>query len=76
MTNEGLILSQIAALTNAVHTLTAMVGARLTRDQLAERIGVHRNTIGRWMVQPDFPRPGRDGKWLLSDVMAWEARKA
>ena len=75
MINEGLILNQIAALTHAVQTLTAMVGARLTREQMCERLGVHRSTIARKLTEPDFPKPGRDGKWLLSEVMEWEARK-
>lgn len=55
--------------------LTSVTGARLTRDQLAERLRVHRNTIPRWMAEDvTFPRPDRYGKWLLTDVIEWEQR--
>lgn len=55
--------------------LASVVGARLTREQLAERLGVHRNTIPRWMAEDaTFPRPDRYGKWLVSEVIEWEQR--
>lgn len=55
--------------------LASVTGARLTRDQLAERLRVHRNTIPRWMAEDTtFPRPDRYGKWLLSEVIEWEQR--
>ena len=44
---------------------------------LAERMGVHRNTLAkRLTTDRDFPRPGRDGKWLLSEVIEWEQRQS
>lgn len=74
------LIERIDALTEAVRELTLTVlrmqGIRLTRDQLAERLRVHRNTLPRWMAQdPRFPRPDRHGKWLLAEVVEWEQRK-
>lgn len=69
---EAAILERIELLTNAVQTLTTMMGARLTRTQLCERLGIHRNSLARQMAKPGFPLPGKDGKWLLADVIAWE----
>ena len=55
--------------------LASVTGARLTREQLAERLCVHRNTIPRWMAEDvTFPKPDRYGKWLLSEVIEWEQR--
>lgn len=71
MTDAALI-QRIELLTNAVQALSSQLGSRLTRAQLAERMGVHRNTIGRRLAEPDFPQPGRDGKWLLSEIIEWE----
>lgn len=69
---EATLVQRIELLTNAVQTLSAMMGARLTRAQLAERLGVHRNTLAKRLAEPGFPLPGKDGKWLLSDVIEWE----
>lgn len=58
---------------SAMQLMAAMLGTRLDRGQLAERMGIHRNTIAaRLDSDRTFPRPGKDGKWLLSDVVAWE----
>lgn len=72
---DAILIQRIELLTNAVQALSSQLGARLTRAQLAERMGVHRNTIGRWLAEPDFPRPGRDGKWLLSEIIEWERNR-
>ncbi len=55
--------------------LARMVGSRLTRAQVCERLGIHRNTLANYIKERDFPTPGRDGKWLLSEVLDWESRK-
>lgn len=63
-------------LTAAVQHLTTCLGTRLTREQMCERIRIHRNTLTRYLDQDrDFPRPGKDGKWLLSEVIEWEQRR-
>ena len=68
--------AKIDILTNAVQALCTQSGARITRSQLAERLGVHRNTIAN-MLERDrrMPRPSNDGKWMLSDIIAWECSR-
>lgn len=73
--SEAQLLQRIDALTTAVLTMARMQGTRLDRAQMAERLGVHRNTLARRMTEPGFPRPGTDGKWLLSEVIEWEQRQ-
>ncbi len=72
---EAIIMQRIDHLTAAVQSLSTMLGARLTRAQLCERLGIHRNTLARRLIDPGFPLPGKDGKWLLSEVMEWEKCK-
>ena len=74
------LMDRIATLTEAVNVLTLIVlrthGTRITREQLAERLRVHRNTLPRFMARdPRFPRPNRSGKWLLSEIVEWEQLK-
>ena len=74
------LIDRIDSLTEAVNALTLIVlrthGIRLTRDQLAERLCVHRNTLPRLMARnPRFPRPDPGGKWLLSEIVEWEQHK-
>lgn len=72
---ELAIHQQMQALTQAVNLIAASLGTRLTRAELCERIGIHRNTLTTWLqTDRHFPRPGKDGKWLLVDVMKWEQR--
>lgn len=63
---------KIDALTEAVKALAQAQGARLTRNQMCDRLDVHRNTLAKRLAEPGFPQPGRDGKWLLSEVIEWE----
>jgi predicted DNA-binding transcriptional regulator AlpA len=51
------------------------MGARLTRPEVLERLGIHRNTLRTYIQDKGFPTPGKDGKWLLAEVVEWEARK-
>ncbi len=70
------VQQELRLLRTAVQHLTASMGARLSREQMCERIGVHRNTLARYMDQDAaFPRPGKDGKWLLSEVIEWEQHR-
>lgn len=48
-------------------------GDRLTRAEVCERLGIHRNTLRTYLDERGFPKPCRDGKWLLADVLEWEA---
>lgn len=67
------ILERIDALTDAVLLMARMSGARLTRAQLCERLGIHRNTLRTKSAERGFPKPDVSGKWLLSEVIEWES---
>jgi len=69
---EHIALS-LAAIRRDIATLARIRGDRLTRSDVCERLGVHRNTL-RTYIERGFPPPGKDGKWLLSDVIEWEMR--
>lgn len=73
--SETAILSRLDKLTSAFCALARTAGARLTRAEVCERLGIHRNTLRAYITDKDFPKPGRDGKWLLAEVVEWEARK-
>ena len=76
-TNVEQLQQQLRQLTTAMAHMAACLGTRLTRDQLCERLGVHRNTLTRRLEQDrSFPRPGKDGRWLLSEVIEWEQSQA
>jgi predicted DNA-binding transcriptional regulator AlpA len=51
-----------------------MLGTRLTREQFAERLNISTRTLYNRIESGSVPRPGPDGRWLLSDVMEWERR--
>ena len=53
----------------------------LSDQQIAKRYGVNRVTVWRWRkTDPTFPTPVRLSpqctRWRLSDIEAWEERKA
>ncbi len=76
MTTTEAMEAKIEVLTYAVQSLCLQLGGRLTRQQFAERMGVHRNTLSNMLARDrSMPRPGKDGKWLLSEVMDWEIRR-
>jgi len=69
------ILQRLDSLTAAMTMFARLAGVRLTRGDVCERIGIHRNTLATYIASKDFPTPGKDGKWLLSEVIEWENRK-
>ena len=75
MSETQLILDRLGSLADAVASMARLTGARLTRAEVCERLGVHRNTLPRYIAEKDFPTPGRDGKWLLAEIIEWEGRK-
>lgn len=75
MQTETQLLRQLELLTEAVVQLAQAMGTRLDRTQLAERLGVHRNTLPKRFAEPGFPPCDRHGRWLLADLIAWEARE-
>lgn len=74
-TTDTAILTSLDQLRSAVATMARQQGARLTRAEVCERLGVHRNTLRTYVDSKGFPTPGRDGKWLLAEILEWEARK-
>ncbi|MBP3980818.1 hypothetical protein J8G26_08770 [Acidovorax sp. JG5] len=74
--SDAALLDRIDKMTSAMQLMAAMLGTRLDRGQLAERLGIHRNTLTKRLAEDStFPRQGRDGKWLLSEVIEWEQRQ-
>lgn len=70
---EAALLNRLEQMTSAMQLMASMLGTRLDRGQLADRMGIHRNTLRqRLTTDSSFPRPGKDGKWMLSEVIAWE----
>lgn len=75
MSEAAQLAEKMEKMVSAVTLMASMLGTRLDRTQLAERMGVHRNTLrSRMENDRNFPRPGSDGKWLLSEVIEWEQR--
>lgn len=73
MTEAAMMAERLDKMASAVRMMAVALGARLTREQMAERLGIHRNTLAtRLATDPHMPRPGKDGKWLLCDVIDWE----
>lgn len=73
--SEAAILNRLESLTTAFVALARVTGARLTRAEVCDRLGVHRNTLPTYISEKGFPTPGRDGKWLVAEIVEWEARK-
>lgn len=69
------ILDRLDALTDAVASMAKLSGARLTRAEVCARLKCHRNTLRTYMLERGFPQPTKDGHWLLSEVIEWEAER-
>jgi len=53
----------------------------LSDTQLADRFGVHRTTVRRWVhTDPSFPKPVKlspgSTRWKLEDIEQWEIDRA
>lgn len=66
---------RLDSLTRAFSDLARKLGARLTRTEMCDRYGVSSKTLTAMMLRGDAPRPGRDGKWLLAEVIEWETAR-
>lgn len=72
--NEDL-KAQVDTLVYAVKALCVQHGGRLNRQQFADRLGIHRNTLVKFLARDrSMPRPGDDGKWMLTEIIDWELR--
>ena len=72
---EEQILRRLDNLTAAVAGYARLTGQRLTRAEVCERLGIHRNTLPSYIKDKDFPTPARDGKWLLAEIIEWDAHR-
>lgn len=73
MTTEQALLQRIDTLQHTVAALVQAIGPRLTREQLCQRRGIHRNTLAGLIERGIVPRPDVNGRWLLSEVIEYEA---
>ena len=69
------IAERIDSLTSAVLLLARIQGTRLTRADMCERLGVCGKTLTERVRAGKAPKPGTDGKWLLSEVVEWETQR-
>lgn len=65
-------IDELRKLRAEVQEVRKMLRMRLTRQQVCERLGVHRNTLASYIRDGRFPPPSRDGRWSLTDVLEWE----
>lgn len=70
------LTAQVAILSNALVHMARTNGDRLTRAQVCQRRDVCSKTLTAMVRRGDFPTPGTDGRWLLAEVVEWEAREA
>jgi len=74
--NTAVLLERLDRLTSAVQHMAQNMGCRLNKGQLAQRFGVHRQTLRHRLAQDrSMPRPGPDGRWLLSEIVQWEQKQ-
>lgn len=50
-------------------------GERLTREEMLARLRISGNTLTARVRKGEVPTPGKDGKWLLSEVIEWENKR-
>ena len=71
--------SRIDALTRAFSTMAETLsrdhGAMLSRAQVCDYLKVNRSTLARYEQRSDFQRPNKRGKFMLADVVEWEAKR-
>ncbi|WP_432731472.1 hypothetical protein [Variovorax sp. W6] len=63
------ILLRLARIETTLVQIVRVRGLRLTRAEMCERLGVTSHTITYRVRRGEIPRPGVDGKWLLSEVI-------
>jgi DNA-binding XRE family transcriptional regulator len=74
--SEQALTAEVRSLRQHIAALAACLGARMTQQQVADHFGVHRNTITKWASErKDFPRRDVGGKYLRSEIMAWESNR-
>lgn len=64
----------VRSLQATIAALCSQMGARISREQMCDRYQISRNTLATRVKAGTVPRPGTDGKWLLSELVEFEAR--
>lgn len=71
-------MSELAELRQDVRslrdTVLTLLNRRLSRQDMADRMGVTTRTLARMIDAGKVPQPV-NGKWLLSEVVEWEAQR-
>jgi predicted DNA-binding transcriptional regulator AlpA len=75
MSDTEILVRKIDAMAENMKLMAQALGTRLSREQMCDRLGVHRNTLAKMSQEHGFPQPDRTGKWLLSEVIEWETRR-
>lgn len=70
---ESAILSKLNRIEDLLAALLRERGDRLTRAQMCERLQICSKTLTSRLRRGDMPFPGKDGKWLLHEIVAWES---
>lgn len=70
---DALMAERLEKLTSAVLFMAKNNGTRLSRADMCERLGVCSKTLTERVRKHKVPAPGNDGKWLLSEIVEWEA---
>ncbi len=74
MTTLDQLAADVSRLTQAIILSARVAGRRLTRAEMCERYGVCSKTLTNRVRMGVIPAPASDGRWLLAEVMHWEAR--
>lgn len=73
MTTIEQITQEVAAMRSVLNALLCAIGPRITREQLCQRRGCHRNTIPALMDRGIIFRPDVHGRFPMSEVVEFEA---
>jgi len=71
--SEAALIQEFRQMREVFLTMIRMHGHRLSRDDMCRRMDVCSKTLTQRVRDDKAPKPGRDGKWLLSEVIEWEA---
>jgi len=70
---DAAVNEMIRRFDNLERVVVRVLNSRLNRQDMAERLDVSPSTLDRRVKAGTVPRPNADGKWLLSEVVEWEA---
>lgn len=69
------LMTEMRQLREQVAMLCRMQGKMLTRKQMLERYDVCNSTLNKRVAAGQLPTPGSDGRWLVAEVIEFEARR-